>query len=275
MSDKIITQTQLNALERAVDKVFANLGIDIEFTRHFLDRVNDERNRKQITMQELALLLGKEYKKWGRTIAGMPANTEAVMKDLSSELNVPFVLKKDGQGVDLIAKTIMRKKDFKTPDRELPVESVNRSAYTESAHSKYLYYLQPGGEWKKGADGRSPGRKREDLPKGAKICESNHQPVSINQVREAWQQYQVNERIMDPREAQLRAALRYLEKKIASDTKDKMDASGHAFDIARSFNIGLGGRELFQLYQTWTKSDQAMESWIDDNQALIGKACKA
>ena len=41
-----ITKSQLDALEAAADKVFGKLGIDIEFTRHFLDRVNDERNRK-------------------------------------------------------------------------------------------------------------------------------------------------------------------------------------------------------------------------------------
>jgi hypothetical protein len=46
------------------------------------------------------------------------------MKDLSSELNIPFVMNKDGDGKDLVAKTVMRKKNFSTPDRQLPVESV-------------------------------------------------------------------------------------------------------------------------------------------------------
>ena len=123
MTDQPITPAQLDALERVVDKVFANLNIDVEFTRHFIDRVNDERNRKQITIRELGELFAKEYKRWGGTIKHMPVDTQAVMKDLSSAINIPFVLNKDEKGKELVAKTVMRKKDFKTPNKELPVES--------------------------------------------------------------------------------------------------------------------------------------------------------
>jgi hypothetical protein len=119
-----ITQSQLNALERAIDSVFGKLGIDVDFTRHFLDRVNDERNVRQITIRELGELFAKEYKRWGNTIKHMPIDAQAVMKDLSSAINVPFVLNKDEQGKELVAKTVMRKKDFKSPDKTLPVESV-------------------------------------------------------------------------------------------------------------------------------------------------------
>jgi len=122
-----ITKAQLDALENVVDRVFANIGIDVEFTRHFLDRVNDERNRKQITIRELGELFAKEYKRWGREIAKMPVDTQAVMKDLSSELNIPFVLNPDGKEKDLVAKTVMRKKNFRTPNKELPVESVKEA----------------------------------------------------------------------------------------------------------------------------------------------------
>ena len=54
-----VTQTQIDALERVLDRVFKEVGIDVEFSRHFVDRVNDERNKKQITVQELALLFKK------------------------------------------------------------------------------------------------------------------------------------------------------------------------------------------------------------------------
>tara|TARA_R110000850_G_scaffold255716_1_gene381592 strand:+ start:571 stop:1674 length:1104 start_codon:yes stop_codon:yes gene_type:complete len=124
MTDTPITQSQLDALERVADKVFGKLGIDIDFTRHFLDRVNDERNRKQITVRELGQLFGKEYHRWGSEISKMKVDSQAVMKDLSTAINIPFVLNKDGKGKSLVAKTVMRKPDFKTPDRELPVESV-------------------------------------------------------------------------------------------------------------------------------------------------------
>ncbi len=120
-----ITPAQLNSLEKALDALFKSLGIDVEFTRHFIDRVNDERNQQQITMPELINMFKKEYKRWGKPIAQMGPDSEAVMKDLESDINIPFVLKwdRDNQELDLVAKSIMRKKDFKTSNKEFPVES--------------------------------------------------------------------------------------------------------------------------------------------------------
>ena len=62
--DKQLTKDDLEALETFADRIFAKVGIDVEFTRHFLDRVNDERNGKQITASELTRLFKQEYKKW-------------------------------------------------------------------------------------------------------------------------------------------------------------------------------------------------------------------
>ena len=49
-AQKEITKTDLDQLEKYADRLFGAVGIDVEFTRHFLDRVNDERNKKQIDM---------------------------------------------------------------------------------------------------------------------------------------------------------------------------------------------------------------------------------
>ena len=125
-----VTQSQLDQLENVLDRVFGQLGIDVEFTRHFLDRVNDARNRKPITIQELAMLFKKEFQRWGKPIAQLGPDQEAVMKDLESDINVPFVLKwdKDNNELDMIAKTVMRKKDFRTTNKEFPVESITESS---------------------------------------------------------------------------------------------------------------------------------------------------
>ena len=87
-----ITQAQLNALENALDKIFSKVGIDVEFTRHFVDRVNDERNMTQITLRELGQLFAKTYQKYGKPIAQMGPDAEAVLKDMASDVNVPFAL---------------------------------------------------------------------------------------------------------------------------------------------------------------------------------------
>ena len=122
--DKQLTTDDLEALETFADRIFAKVGIDVEFTRHFLDRVNDERNGKQITASELTRLFKQEYKKWGKPIAKMGPDAEAVMKDLQTDINMPFVLSwdKENEELDLIAKTVMRKPDFKTSNREFTVE---------------------------------------------------------------------------------------------------------------------------------------------------------
>lgn len=141
-----ITPTQLNALEKALDALFQSLGIDVEFTRHFIDRVNDERNQEQITMPELVSMFKKEYQRWGKPIAQMGPDSEAVMKDLESDINIPFVLKwdRDNQELDLVAKSVMRKKNFKTSNKEFPVESKTYNTMSNVGKAKYVVNFHDG-----------------------------------------------------------------------------------------------------------------------------------
>ena len=118
-----VTAGELNALERVVDRAFAQVGIDVEFTKHFLDRANDKRNGEPITVKELAQLFSKEIRTWGKPIAQMGPDTEAVMKDLETDINIPFVLRWNGKELEMIAKTVMRKKNFRTSNKEFPVEN--------------------------------------------------------------------------------------------------------------------------------------------------------
>lgn len=124
LHEKFITKTDLDQIEKYADKLFAKVGIDVEFTRHFLDRVNDERNKKQITTAELTRLFKQSYAKYGKKIAQLGPDAEAVIKDMRTDINMPFVLNFKGGELELVAKTIMRKKNFKTPNPELAVESV-------------------------------------------------------------------------------------------------------------------------------------------------------
>ena len=117
-----ITKNDLNQIEKYADKLFAAVGIDVEFTRHFLDRVNDERNKKPINTAELIRLFRLTFKKYGKKIAKMNPDAEAVIHDMETDVNMPFVLNLDRNGMlDLVAKTVMRKKDFKTRNQKLEV----------------------------------------------------------------------------------------------------------------------------------------------------------
>jgi hypothetical protein len=119
-----VTAVDIQQLETFADRIFADVGIDVEFTKHFKDRVNSERNAKPIVPAELTRLFKQERKRYGKPIAQMGPDSEAVMRDLQTDINVPFalVLDKDNDELDLIAKTVMRKKDFDTPNRVFAVE---------------------------------------------------------------------------------------------------------------------------------------------------------
>jgi hypothetical protein len=123
-TDKELTKQELDTIEKFADKLFAKVGIDVEFTRHFLDRVNDERNKKQITQSELIRLFKQAHKKHGKTIAKMGPDAQAVLNDIKTDINMPFVLVWDGKELDMVAKTVMRKKNFGTSNPKLKVESL-------------------------------------------------------------------------------------------------------------------------------------------------------
>ena len=117
-----VSKNDLDQVEKYADKLFAAVGIDVEFTRHFLDRVNDERNKKPINTAELIRLFRLTYKKHGKKIPKMGPDAQAVVRDMETDINMPFVLNVDKSGMlDLVAKTVMRKKDFKTSNPKLNV----------------------------------------------------------------------------------------------------------------------------------------------------------
>lgn len=116
-----ITQSDLDQVERFADALWSKLGVDVEFTRHFMDRVNDTRNGKAISSAELIRLFKKEYERNGKLISQLE-NGEGVMKDLLTTINLPFVIKDTDDGKELVAKTVMRKDQFKTPDPEYVIK---------------------------------------------------------------------------------------------------------------------------------------------------------
>ena len=126
-SQKEIKKSDLDQVEKYADRIFASLGIDVEFTRHFLDRVNDKRNVKQITPAELTRLFKQSFKKYGKKIAKLGPDAEAVINDMKTDINMPFVLNLKGGELELIAKTVMRKKNFQTSGPKMSFEEFNEA----------------------------------------------------------------------------------------------------------------------------------------------------
>jgi hypothetical protein len=118
-----VSQSQLKELEKYLDQLFKILNVDVSFTKHFLDRVNDSRNGKPITVDELQLLFKKTIQKYGKRIPALGPDAEAVLNDMQTQINLPFVLKwdRDSEELDLVAKTVMRKKNFMTHNQKFTV----------------------------------------------------------------------------------------------------------------------------------------------------------
>ena len=108
-----VSQQQLNDLEKFGDRLLAKYDIDIEFTRHFADRMNDDRNKPSIKVAEIQRLFKKIAKNKGKDIK-KHGDAEAVLKDMQSDLNLPVAVNYKNGEFEVVNKTVMRKKDFKT-----------------------------------------------------------------------------------------------------------------------------------------------------------------
>jgi nicotinic acid mononucleotide adenylyltransferase/exonuclease VII small subunit len=115
---QLIGMKQIKEFEKVVDNLFKKYDIDFNFTRHFGDRMSDERNTPCITLKELADFIKKIYAKQGKSLKGV-AGAEAVIKDMQTDLNIPVAVTYDAKNdeFDVVMKTIMRKKNFKSPDK--------------------------------------------------------------------------------------------------------------------------------------------------------------
>lgn len=119
-----MTSKQIDEVEKFADKLFGKLNIDVDLSgRHLYDRINDSRNGKPITAPELIAMFKKTFRKHGKDIKKMGAGIQAVIKDTNTDLNLPFMLKWDKKTdeLDLVAKTVMRKKKFQTSNQTLEV----------------------------------------------------------------------------------------------------------------------------------------------------------
>ena len=108
--------------------------IDIVLTdKHFFDRLNDTRNGKEISSAELTGFfkrLGRNKKKF---VEFLTQYNQVVAKDNRTNINIPFML----QANKAIAKTIMRKGEFKTTTPEYKFESVIAEALDSHLGKKH------------------------------------------------------------------------------------------------------------------------------------------
>tara|TARA_B100001113_G_scaffold199455_1_gene163407 strand:+ start:206 stop:2530 length:2325 start_codon:yes stop_codon:yes gene_type:complete len=156
-------QSDIVGLEKFADRLLQKYKIDIEFTKHFVDRLNDPRNDPEIKVAELQRLFKKIKKNKGIGILSSP-DIEAVLKDMETNLNLPVVIKKKGNEFEVTNKTIMRKPNFKTTSKVIRYEKApdtsdalkrykaGKAGFTDIAHLKA-----------KGLIARSDGKKKKSV----------------------------------------------------------------------------------------------------------------
>ena len=92
--------------------------VDIVITdKHFFDRLNDPRNGKEISQAELIGFFKRLSKKKKEFVDFLNKYNSVVAVDDRTNINIPFMK----QANKAIAKTVMRKKDFKSPDQKLDI----------------------------------------------------------------------------------------------------------------------------------------------------------
>lgn len=116
-----IPMSDLQKIDTYADKQLN--PVDVVLTdKHFFDRLQDTRNKKEITQAELIGFfkrLGKNKKKF---VDFLNKYGQIVAKDNRTKLNIPF-MKRANQ---VIAKTVMRKDNFKTSSPEYKFENINK-----------------------------------------------------------------------------------------------------------------------------------------------------
>jgi len=131
-----VTAKQISDLEKFGDRLLDKFGVDIEFSKHFADRMNDDRNKPEIKVAEIQALFKKIARKKAVNIK-KHKNSEVVLKDIQKDLNLPVAIKtgKDGE-LDVVHKTIMRKKNFKTPN---PVVQYEETQLDEGVNDPAIF----------------------------------------------------------------------------------------------------------------------------------------
>jgi cytidyltransferase-like protein len=119
IQEKILSY-ELDDIDYYADQKLSPL--DVKFSNHFFDRVNDPRNKKDITDIELIAFFDRLSKYKNKLIDFLNKYKEVLTTDSKSNINIPFVK----QANNIIAKTVMRKSNFATNDVKLIFEQINK-----------------------------------------------------------------------------------------------------------------------------------------------------
>ena len=115
----------VDAVDTFADKQLNPVDVDLT-SDHFFDRLNDPRNKKDISGAELIGFFKRLSKRKKEFVEFLTKYKELVVHDNRTNINIPFMKLAN----KAIAKTVMRKKDFQTSSPKLSVgETMGDSMY--------------------------------------------------------------------------------------------------------------------------------------------------
>ena len=140
-----VTQGDVEFVDDFADRKLAPIDVDLT-GNHFFDRLNDPRNRPDISVEELEEFFDKLADEKEDFIKFLKQYKDVVVKDTDTNINIPFMKRAN----KAIAKTIMRKKNFMTSNKVLPLEEgrYDNEVLTQSRYIINLFKAEFGNKFK-------------------------------------------------------------------------------------------------------------------------------
>ena len=132
-----VTQGDVEFVDDFADRKLAPIDIDLT-GNHFFDRLNDPRNRPDISVEELEEFFDKLADEKEKFIEFLRKYKDVVVKDTDTNINIPFMKRAN----KAIAKTIMRKKNFMTSNKVLPLEEGRYDAEVTMISNMVVNYFK-------------------------------------------------------------------------------------------------------------------------------------
>lgn len=113
--ERFINKKDLDDVEKYADDKLS--PVDVEFAYHFFQQLKNKRNKPAISKAELIGFFKRLAKNQRELETFLAQYDEIVITDKRNDINIPFAQMAN----QIIAKTVMRKKDFKTSNKKLKI----------------------------------------------------------------------------------------------------------------------------------------------------------
>jgi hypothetical protein len=135
-----MAKSDLDQVEKYADAQLSPEDIELgKESDHFFQRLNDPRNGKQISSAELTGFFKRLAKNKKKFLDFVKQYKEFVVKDNRTKINIPFMAVAN----KLIAKTIMRKNDFKSSTPVYTTEAFNKTGELITEGGAYGHMHHP------------------------------------------------------------------------------------------------------------------------------------